>query len=113
MSQTLEYKGYNGSVLFSAEDKILHGSVLGIRDAVIYDGSDVDSLEQNFQNAVDEYLAFCAQEGKVPDKPYKGSFNVRVGTELHKKAALYAEEHGKKLNNVMEEALEEFLARVG
>jgi predicted HicB family RNase H-like nuclease len=110
MSQTLEYKGYNGSVLFSAEDKILHGSVLGIRDAVVYDGNDVRGLEQNFQNAVDEYLAFCAQEGKTPDKPYKGSFNVRVGSELHKKAALYAAERDKKLNNVVEEALEEFLA---
>jgi predicted HicB family RNase H-like nuclease len=112
MSQTLEYKGYNGSVLFSAEDKILHGSVLGIRDAVVYDGNDVNSLEQNFQNAVDEYLAFCVQEGKTPDTPYKGSFNVRVGSDLHKRAALYAIESDKKLNNVVEEALEEYLAHV-
>jgi predicted HicB family RNase H-like nuclease len=112
MSQTLEYKGYNGSVLFSAEDKILHGSVLGIRDAVVYDGNDVRSLEKNFQNAVDEYLAFCAQERKTPDKPYKGSFNVRVGSELHKKAALYAVETHKKLHNIVEEALEKYLAHV-
>ena len=70
------------------------------------------SLVQNFKNAVDEYLAFCEHEGKVPDKPCKGSFNVRIGTELHKKAALYAAESDKKLNNVVEEALEEFfLAR--
>jgi predicted HicB family RNase H-like nuclease len=31
MSQTLQHKGYDGSVLYSAEDKMLHGRVLGIR----------------------------------------------------------------------------------
>ncbi len=112
MSATLEYKGYNGSVLFSSEDKLLHGSVLGIRDAVMYDGQDVQTLERNFQNAIEEYLHFCKSEGKTPDTPYKGSFNVRVDRDLHKKAALYAVEHDRKLNNVVTEALEEYLSHV-
>jgi len=72
MSQTLQYKGYDGSVAYSAEDRILHGQLLGIRDAIIYEGADVDSLEANFRAAVDEYLAFCAEEGKIPDQPFKG-----------------------------------------
>jgi predicted HicB family RNase H-like nuclease len=69
MSQTLQYKGYDGSVEYSPEDRLLHGSLLGIRDAVIYEGSDVDSLESNFRAAVDEYLAFCAEEGRAPERP--------------------------------------------
>jgi len=69
MSQTLQYKGYDGSVEYSAEDRVLHGSLLGIRDAIVYEGADVDSLESNFRAAVDEYLAFCSAEGKVPDRP--------------------------------------------
>jgi len=48
MSQTLQYKGYEGSVLYSAEDKILHGKIVGIRDFVIYEGDDVATLEKNF-----------------------------------------------------------------
>jgi predicted HicB family RNase H-like nuclease len=68
VSQTLQYKGYDGSVEYSAEDRILHGSLLGIRDGVVYKGSDMDSLESNFRAAVDEYLAFCAAEGKSPDR---------------------------------------------
>jgi predicted HicB family RNase H-like nuclease len=112
MSQTLQYKGYDGSVEYSAEDRVLHGSLLGIRDAVVYEGADVDSLESNFRAAVDEYLAFCAAEGKTPDQPFKGSFNIRVGTDLHKRAALFAEEHNQKLNTVVSRALEEFLAQV-
>jgi predicted HicB family RNase H-like nuclease len=112
MSQTLHYKGYDGSVEYSAEDRILHGSLFGIRDVVTYEGTDVNSLEANFKAAVDEYLAFCAAEGKVPDRPFKGSFNVRVGTDLHKRAALFAEEHNQKLNNVVSQALEVFLSSV-
>jgi predicted HicB family RNase H-like nuclease len=109
MSQTLQYKGYDGSVEYSAEDRILHGSLLGIRDSVVYEGVDVDSLESNFRAAVDEYLAFCTAEGKTPDQPFKGSFNIRVGSELHKRAALFAEAHNQKLNTVVSRALEEFL----
>ncbi len=34
MSETLHYKGYDGSVEYSAEDRVLHGRLLGIRDMV-------------------------------------------------------------------------------
>jgi predicted HicB family RNase H-like nuclease len=112
MSQTLQYRGYDGSVEYSAEDRLLHGSLLGIRDAVVYEGVDVDSLESNFRAAVDGYLAFCGVEGKVPDQPFKGSFNIRVGPDLHKRAALFAEAHHQKLNTVVSKALEEFLTHV-
>ena len=75
MVQALQYKGYVGPVLYSAEDKMLHGRVLGVRDMISYGGTDVRSLEKNFKAAVDEYLAFCAKEGKTPDQPFKGSCN--------------------------------------
>jgi predicted HicB family RNase H-like nuclease len=75
MSQTLQYKGYDGSVEYSAEDRFLHGKLLGIRDAIVYEGSDVDSLESNFRAAMDEYLVFCAEESKIPDQPFEGSCN--------------------------------------
>ncbi len=113
MSQTLQYKGYDGSVLYSAEDRTLHGRVVGIRDAVTYEGRNVSSLERNFKAAVDEYLNFCKEEGKTPDTPFKGSFNVRLGRDLHKRAALYAEEHDQKLNAVVHDALEKYLSRAG
>jgi predicted HicB family RNase H-like nuclease len=109
MSQTMEHKGYNGSVLYSAEDKILHGHIIGIRDMVSYEGTDVRGLEKNFKAAVDEYLRFCKAEGKTPDTPFKGSFNVRLTPDLHKRAALYAEEHSRKLNSVVQDALQEYL----
>jgi predicted HicB family RNase H-like nuclease len=109
MSETMQHKGYNGSVEYSAEDRLLHGRLLGIGDMVIYDGADVDTIETNFRGAVEEYLAFCKAEGKTPDVPFKGSFNVRISQDLHQRAALYAEEHDLKLNAVVQLALKEYL----
>ena len=111
MSQTLQYKGYDGSVLYSAEDRLLHGRILGIRDMVSYEGTDVEGLEENFKAAVDEYLAFCEAEGKTPDIPFKGSFNIRISQELHQRAALFAEQNKRKLNSVVSEALKEYLEK--
>jgi predicted HicB family RNase H-like nuclease len=113
MSETLQHRGYDGSVLYSAEDRMLHGRIIGIRDMVSYGGTDVESLEANFRDAVDEYLAFCAAENKTPDTPFKGTFNVRVGPNLHKRAALLAEARNTKLNTVVQEALEEYLSHAG
>ena len=79
MSQTLRYKGYDGSVLYSAEDRLLHGTIVGIRAMVSYEGTDVDSLEENFRKAIEEYLAFCHEEGQTPDTgSFQGERNTGV-----------------------------------
>lgn len=69
MSNTLNYKGYDGSVAFSAEDGVLFGRILGIRALVSYEAEDVKHLRQAFAAAVDDYLAFCAKTAKEPEKP--------------------------------------------
>lgn len=111
MSQTMQYKEYDGSVEYSAEDRLLHGKLLGIRDMVIYDGMDVDTLEQNFHGAVNEYLEFCRVEGRTPNKPFKGSLNIRISHDLHLRASRFAEQHNQKLNAVINEALQEYLEK--
>ena len=112
MKDFMEYKGYLGSVRFSGEDEVFHGKLQGIRDLVTYEGTDVASIKQNFTGAVDDYLETCRKRGKSPEQPFKGTFNVRVGGELHKRAAVYAAEHKKKLNSVVSEALEKYLETV-
>ena len=64
MIGTLNHNGYAGSVEFSEEDGLLHGKLIGIRDAVTYEGKDVKSLTRNFRQTIEEYRAFCAAEGK-------------------------------------------------
>ena len=111
MNNTMEYKGYIGSVEFSDTDQILFGKVQGIRSLISYEGTTVSELIEDFHGAVDDYLELCAAEGKSPEKAYKGSFNVRFkNPELHKKAAVYAYNHSVSLNSVVEESVAEYLA---
>ncbi|HMF75607.1 MAG TPA: type II toxin-antitoxin system HicB family antitoxin [Bryobacteraceae bacterium] len=109
MSDFLEHEGYIGSVTFSAEDSVFHGKLEGIRDLVTYEATDVDTLKRSFQEAVEDYLQSCREKGTAPNTPFKGTFNVRVGTELHKRAVAFAADHKKKLNTVVTEALEHYL----
>lgn len=106
MSNTMEYKGYVGSVEFSAEDEVFFGKVTGIRALISYEGSSAKELVADFHSAVDEYLEMCAQTGKEPEKAYKGSFNVRIPPELHKQAAIYAMNHKISLNTFMANAVQ-------
>ena len=108
MSNTMEYKGYLGSVEFSEADGVFFGKVLGIRALLSYEGTTAKELVEDFHSAVDDYLALCAAEGTQPEKAYKGSFNVRVSPELHRQAALYAQAHHLSLNGVVERALQTY-----
>lgn len=105
MKNYLEYKGYIGTVEFSAEDKIFFGKIQGINDLVTFEGTSVDGLEKSFKEAVLDYLETCATLNKTPEKVFKGSFNVRVSQELHQKTALLASKKGLNLNEVVKKAL--------
>ncbi|HYC05834.1 MAG TPA: type II toxin-antitoxin system HicB family antitoxin [Azospirillaceae bacterium] len=109
MSTMLEYKGYLGSVEYSDEDEVLHGRLEFIRDLVTYEGVDARSLKAAFHEAVDDYLELCEAEGRKPDLPLKGSFNVRPGRDLHRRAMLYARRRGINLNTVVTDALRRYL----
>ena len=109
MSNLLEYRGYLGSVLFSDEDETFFGRLEFIRDLVTYEGSDARALKSAFREAVDDYLGLCEDEGREPEVPLKGSFNVRPGQELHRRAMLYARREGMSLNAVVTDALRRFL----
>ena len=60
--------------------------------------TDVISLKQAFQEAVNDYLDLCQTEGITPDQSFRGNFNVRTGSELHRQATLYAKEQGMNWN---------------
>lgn len=112
MKNLIEYKGYFGSVEFSSEDEVFFGKVQGIRSLISYEGTTASELTKDFHEAVDDYLALCKSENKEPEKAYKGSFNIRISPELHKKIAIYAIEHGMSLNNLVENSIQKQFAGV-
>lgn len=105
MSNTMEYKGYVGTVEFSEEDSLFFGKVMGIRALISYEGTNAAELIMDFHNAVDDYLEFCKENGKEPEKAYKGTFNVRISPELHKQAVIYAATQQMSLNSFVENAM--------
>ncbi len=113
MSNLLEHRGYLGSVLYSDEDEIFHGRLEFIRDLVTYEGADAKRLKRAFCEAVEDYLDLCRNEGREPDVPLKGSFNVRPGRDLHRRAMLYARREGISLNAVVTDALRRMLGGRG
>lgn len=106
----LEYKGFTGTVEYSAKDSILFGKVLGVNGLVSYEGESITELKADFENAVEDYLASCEEMGIEPQRSYKGNFNVRVSPQLHKALALFAVTHNSTLNATVEKALEEFIS---
>ena len=109
MSNLLEYKGYYGTVEFSATDNVLFGEVIGIIGLISYEGGCINSLKKDFEGAIDYYLEMCAKENVEPQKAYKGKFNVRVSPELHKTLVLYAAANGQTLNSTVEEAIRNYV----
>jgi predicted HicB family RNase H-like nuclease len=87
----------------------LRGKIEGINDYVDFEAGDVSSIEVEFHSAVDDYLEFCKEVGKDPEKEYKGTFNVRISPILHKKLALCAFMDGCSLNAEVEKAVAAFV----
>ena len=106
----LEYKGYHTLVRYCAEDGVLRGVIEGINDYVDFQTSNIADVEKEFHCAVDDYLIFCSEVEKEPEKEYKGTFNVRIKPELHKKLAFKALEDGDSLNKAVEKAIAVYLS---
>jgi predicted HicB family RNase H-like nuclease len=106
MKDVLEYKDYLAIVHFSAEDEVFYGKIQGINDLVTFEGRSVAELKKAFKETVEDYIESCKQLGKTPDKTYKGSFNVRVSSHLHREAASVASQKNISLNDFVKEAID-------
>jgi len=112
MRNLLRHRGYYGSIEASPEDNCLYGKLMFIRPLVSYEGVTVAALVQAFQAAVDEYLADCDRLGRKPETPCKGSFNVRIGHDLHLAASIAANQRSITLNDLTRRALSAYIGEL-
>ena len=80
------YKGYTGEAEFDAEDHVFSGSVTNIRDVITFQGKSLTDLETAFRDSVDDYLAWCKEDGVPPEKPHSEAFHTRLPAR-HQRAA--------------------------
>ena len=101
----LEYKGYHAKVSFDEEDGLFIGEVFGINDSLNFHGRSVDELTEAFHNSIDNYLDACAKFHRSPDKEFKGSFNIRIPSDLHRRLVLEAAKENLSLNQFIKNTL--------
>ncbi|MBD8593842.1 MULTISPECIES: type II toxin-antitoxin system HicB family antitoxin [unclassified Pseudomonas] len=109
MNQLLQHRGYFGSIEASPEDDCLYGKAQFIRALISYEGQTVAQLIAAFRAAVDDYLETCADLKVTPEISCKGSFNVRIGHELHLAASIAANRQSITLNDLTKQALASYL----
>lgn len=109
MNKTIQYKNYHGSVEVSIEDNLVYGKILFIDDLVTYQSDKLNGILDAFKEAVDDYIETCNSIDREPQKSFSGSFNVRIGHVLHRKAVIAAHECGMTLNELIKDAISKYL----
>ena len=61
------------------------GAIAGPPDVVTFEGATLAKVERASRHSVDDYLAFCADRGEPPDRPYSGR-SRGIDPELHRRA---------------------------
>jgi predicted HicB family RNase H-like nuclease len=106
----MEYKGYLGTVEYDDEAKIFHGDIINTRDVITFQGTTVNEIERAFKDSINDYIAWCKEDGIEPEKPYSGKFNIRLPPELHRQAAVLAKKRRVSLNSFVEKAITDEIA---
>lgn len=105
----IEYKGYVAAVEFDDSADVLHGRIVnsGPYPIATFEATDAKQLRREFERSVDEYLAWCEEDGVEPRKPFSGKLNVRLGSELHAAVAAAAAARGMSINAWIVQVLRE------
>ena len=92
---TIQYKGFTGTIEYSSEDGCLIGQVLNADNAVIvYEGQSVDEITQMFHQAVDEY---------IQDNQH---IEISLPVDIQQKIATLAASRGQTPNEFVRKTLE-------
>ena len=102
----LHYKGYTGCVEYDEKENYFFGHVLGLRsDGISYEGTTAEGLKKDFEESIDDYLSYCAEIGKEPEKPFSGKLVIRMPSNLHREATEKASVLGISLNEFINRAI--------
>ena len=74
----MSHSGYKAIIEFDESAGIFHGTVINTNDVIDFQGTNVEDLQREFRKQIDNYLAFCKERGKSPDKPFSGKLHLRL-----------------------------------
>lgn len=102
----LTYKGYIAKTHVDFKEGILSGRVINTRDTIHFQADTADQLKREFKLSVDEYIAFCRENGREPERPRHGKISLRVTPQLHSAAISAASLEGLSLNAWISKTIE-------
>ncbi|QGH32321.1 toxin-antitoxin system HicB family antitoxin [Kluyvera intermedia] len=102
---TMTYKGYAAKIDYSDEDQCFVGRIAGIRDVIGFHADNVADLRIAFEEAVDDYIAYCTEQGREPLRPASGKISLRISPEVHSAINIAAEVSGKSVNQWINDTL--------
>ena len=88
LTNLLKYKDYHARIAFDPSADAFHGRVIGTRDVIDFYGRTPEELREELKKSVDEYLAWCAEEGTKPEKTWQGKLTIRVDEGLRRRLAV-------------------------
>lgn len=106
-NNTLEYKGYLAKIEIDSDTNTLYGSLTNTRDVITFSAQTVAEVRQAFQDSVEDYLAWAAEDGFIPDKPYSGKIILRMSPALHQQISARATMDGFSLNQWITNTLQQ------
>jgi predicted HicB family RNase H-like nuclease len=109
----ITYKGYTALLEVDAPSGQIVGHVIGIRDEIVFSGETYREAVEGFHKTVDHYLSRLAEDGKEPERPFSGRFNVRIDADTHRALVLAAEAQQISLNDVVKRAFSAYLGQAG
>lgn len=95
----ITHTGYISKIEFDEDDEVLHGRILGIRDIITFKTDRVDGALAAFEESVYEYLAFCEERNKEPERPISGKYNLRIDPNMHRGISLLAAANDTSMNS--------------
>ena len=103
---TMTHDGYLATIELDEEAGLFHGEVINTRDVLTFQGRTPEELKTAFAETIADYIDWCRERGKSPERPFSGTFSVRVKPEVHRRAAAAAAREGKSLTGFVAEVLE-------
>ncbi|MCP4660781.1 MAG: type II toxin-antitoxin system HicB family antitoxin [bacterium] len=102
----MEYKRYVAAVEYDDEAGILHGEVINTRAVITFQATSTDQLRREMEASIEDYLDWCAERGKEPEKPYSGRLVLRTTAELHRAVVAAAAREDQSVDSWITKALE-------
>ena len=102
---TLQYQDYIAHISYDSDIDRFMGRVINARDSITFYGKSTAELRREFKRSVDDYLAYCREEGLAPARPYSGQFRLRLPAELHARLSTLAAVNNESLNSLIVKTL--------